>query len=168
MSSEPQPSHPLIQFLLKNAEDRAMLAELRRGLGTAPGEAPGMFPYIVPFIRGEYEEDNLYLIASLFALHPVNTSVGNMGKHLHDCARAVGDDAATTRRFTQLMRQRRDALDTPLRQHIALLKAHDIAVNWNQLLRDLGYWGHEDHFVQRQWAGSYWPPEKNKTASADQ
>lgn len=148
--------HPFIEYLEKHAEDRAMLAELRRGLGRMPGEASGMFPYVVPFIQSPYEEADLYLIASLFALHPASIPYGNFGGHLRTVADSAGDDVATTRRFVQLLRQQRESIDSPLRQHISLLKSQEIAVNWHQLLFDLRQWEHPDHYVQKQWAGSYW------------
>jgi CRISPR system Cascade subunit CasB len=155
--------HPLITFLEQHTDDRAMLAELRRGLGRTPGEAASMFPYVMPFIGNRYEEDNLFLVASLFALHPVSSKSGNLGQHLHSYVQVVGDAAATTRRFVQLLNLRRETLDTPLRQHISLLKAQEIPVNWHQLIRDLGYWSHEDRFVQKEWASAYWPPQKSKS-----
>lgn len=162
--SEETKLHPFISYLQKNVDNRSMLAELRRGLGRRPGETPGMFPYIVPFLHDEHrsEEANLYLIASLFALHPASVSTGNMGDHLRALAHAAGDDTATTRRFVQLLNQSKDNLETPLRQHISMLKAKDIGVNWHQLLRDLRQWGHQSHFVQKNWASSYWRTGSSK------
>jgi CRISPR system Cascade subunit CasB len=152
--------NPLIVFLEAHAEDRAMLAALRRGLGQPPGGAPDMFPYVVPFV-GQWNEAELYLVASLFGLHPLSTTTGNMGAHIKDFSRAkkfgrVDDDEATTKRFVQLLRYSRDAIDTPLRQQINLLKAQSVPVNWHQLLYDMQYWGHEDRFVQRNWASAFW------------
>jgi CRISPR system Cascade subunit CasB len=156
--------HPFVEHLETLTKDRAALAELRRGLGRAPGEAAGMFPYVIPFVSSRYEEPDLYLIASLFALHPSSSQSGNMGDHLYAYAKAVGDDAATTRRFVQLMRQSRAALDTPLRQHISLLKSKEIAVNWHQLMLDISGWEHEDRRVQRRWARAYWKPTRSEAA----
>lgn len=160
MSDETR-QHPFIEFLEKRTDDRAMLAELRRGLGRKPGETPGMFPFVVPFVHHPRDEANLYLIASLFALHPVSVRTGNMGEHLRTLATAIGDDAATTRRFVQLLNQHRLSLDVPLRQHISLLKSHDVGINWHQLLLDLISWDHEERFVQKKWASAYWrSPDK--------
>lgn len=155
--------HPFISYLEEHREDRAMLAALRRGIGQQPGEVTGMFPYVVPFIHDRYEEANIYLIASLFAMHPASATSGNMGSHLLSYVNAVGDDTATARRFTQLMRQHRDALDAPLRQHISMLKAKDIPINWHRLMRDLKGWDHESHYVQREWAKAFWNTGKNQT-----
>lgn len=159
--SDESNQHPFIEFLERHAEDRAMLAELRRGLGQAPGEAPGMFPFVVPFIYNAYDEADIYLIASLFALHPVSAKTGNLGDHLRTFANEAGDDTATTRRFVQLLRQHRDALPTLLRQHISLLKSKEIAVNWNQLFKDLRTWDHSARYVQKRWAKAYWKPAKS-------
>lgn len=150
--------HPFINYLQKHTEDRAMLAELRRGLGQQPGEAPGMFPYVVPFVT-DWNEADIYMLASLFALHPSSTISGNMGDHLYRLAHAQdGNEEATTRRFVQLLRMNRDALEPRLRQHINLLKSNEIAVNWHQLIMDVNrrYWDHPDRFVQKKWASSYW------------
>lgn len=156
--SEEVYKHPFVEYLEKHDDDRAMLAELRRGLGRAPATVPGMYPYIVPYSHNWREEANLYLIGALFALHPSSTYQGNMGDHLYTYAQALGDDAATTRRFTQLMRQRRESIDAPLRQHIAMLKSKDIAVNWHQLIRDLQWWDDDERRVQKRWASAYWRP----------
>ncbi len=148
--------HPLINFLEQHADDRAMLAALRRGLGRSPGSTPEMFPYVMPFVRGHSDEEDIYLIASLFALHPTSVSSGNMGDHLRDYIKQVGDAEATNRRFVRLLRLRREMLDTPLRQHISLLKSKEVAVNWNQLLVDVQHWSHDDYFVQKNWAKAFW------------
>ena len=147
--------HALISYLESRRDDRAMLAALRRGLGTAPGGAAEMFPYIVPFVQ-RWNEDDIYMIAALFALHPASAKRGNMGAHLRALAREVGDDEATERRFVQLLRMRRDTLEPRLRQQISILKSKDIPVNWHQLIRDVGHWDHPEHFVQRNWARSFW------------
>ena len=154
--SEITKQHPFISYLQSHVDDRAMLAELRRGLGRKPGEAPGMFPYVVPFIHEQHDEADLYLIASLFALHPSSTSNGNMGDHLNALIKTLGDDAATTRRFVQLLNRSRSALDMPLRQHISILKGKDVSINWHQLLYDLRNWGHPARYVQKRWASAYW------------
>lgn len=155
MSEEPR-QHPLVSFLELHSDDRAMLAELRRGLGRNPGEAAGMFPYVLPYVSNPRQEGDLFLIASLFALHPLSAKSGNLGDHLRAYAQEVGDDTSTTRRLIQLLSLRRPALDSPLRQHISMLKAKDIAVNWHQLIFDVQYWSHDDHFVQKKWASAYW------------
>ncbi len=155
MNSTETKEERFISYLESKAEDRAALAALRRGLGQEPGEAPGMFPYVVRFVQ-DWNEADVYMVASLFALHPSSTKFGNMGDHLRSLVRELGDDASTERRFVQLLRMRRGALEPRLRQHISILKSKDIAVNWHQLFGDLRNWGHPNRFVQRNWARAFW------------
>ena len=164
MSTIETNAHPFINFLESKADDRAMLAALRRGLGAAPGEAPDMFPYVVPFVQ-RCNEDDIYLIASLFALHPSSISSGNIGDHLRRLADDEGSGEATERRFVQLLRTRRDTLEPRLRQQISILKSKDIAVNWHQLIRDVGHWDYEERFVQRNWAGAFWRANQSESNS---
>ncbi len=63
--------------------DRAALAALRSGLGKPPGSAIGMYPIIGDHLRGAEDwetrltwedqayNDSLFVVASLFGLHPV-------------------------------------------------------------------------------------------------
>lgn len=156
MSTLETQEHPFISYLENRASDRATMAALRRGLGAQPGdpETAGMFPFVVPFVR-DWNEKDIYMIAALFALHPSSTRVGNMGDHMRRLDLTQENDA-TERRFVQLLRMRRDTLEPRLRQQISILKSNDIAVNWHQLIHDVGYWNHPNHFVQRRWARSFW------------
>lgn len=66
--------------------DRAALAALRSGLGKPPGSAIGMYPIIGNHLRGAEDwdtrlswqdqayNDSLFIVASLFGLHPVPRS----------------------------------------------------------------------------------------------
>ena len=161
-------NEPFIEFLERSREDRAMLAALRRGLGRKPGEAPSMFPYVVQFLppnsHADYEA-NFYRVASLLSLHPVSASSGNMVLHLRKLAGAQADDAATERRFVQLLNQHIESIDIPLRQHITLLRGSDIAVNWHQLFYDLKFWDHDAHFVQKQWADAFWRKQQTEKSN---
>ena len=168
MSNFETKEQPFITYLLSKADDRAMLAALRRGLGAEPGdpETAGMFPYVVPWINEWYEEADIYMIASLFALHPASTSKGNLGDHLRRLTADEGNADATERRFVQLLRMRRETLEPRLRQQISILKSQDIRINWHQLFADLRNWDHPKRFVQRHWAGAFWratQPESKST-----
>lgn len=164
MSNFETKEQPFIAYLLRNAENRAMLAALRRGLGAEPGdpETVAMLPHVVPFVQ-DWNERDIYTIASLFALHPATTSSGNLGDHLRRLAADEGNADATERRFAQLLRMRRETLEPRLRQHISILKSKDTPVNWHQLFADLRNWDHPKHFVQRAWARSFWRAAKSKS-----
>src|SRR5690554_6458706 len=139
--------HPFISYLTGTlAEDRGALAALRRGLGQPPGHAPEMLRFVVPFLSerpSRWEERTLYMIASLFALHPANTTTGNMGDH-YAALRTPENEAALERRFTALLAAHPDELDVHLRQAVARLKSKELPVNWDRLLKDCRAWHRPD------------------------
>lgn len=172
--------HNFVTYLETLADDRAARAALRRGLGQPPGTVPDMFPYIVRRLPntvhpGSWEERCYYLIAALYAWHPVSAGTGNLGDHF---ARTLdpdpGRNEATERRFTALLTAHPDDLHFHLRQAISFLRSRDeIPVNWHQLMWDLRDWGYPEqrNRVQRRWAGQFWrrrsdSSDENNTESA--
>lgn len=146
---------------LADREDRGALAALRRGLGKPPGTAPEMFRHVIPWTSHltSAEEDRFFLVASLFALHPVTCTKGNMGEAFRRIRIAAGGgDVADSleKRFVALLNAHREDLPNHLRHAVALAQSHSIPVNWAQLIRDLDYWDHPDRLVQRDWARQYW------------
>jgi CRISPR system Cascade subunit CasB len=145
-------------------EDRAALAALRRGLGKRPGEAPEMFPYLVPWVGDATprEEADLYLVASLFALHPVSWTGEGDGRRQRNVGaslarlRAKTESGGAEQRFVALLNARREDLSDGLRRIVALCKAHEIAIDWGQLLDDLRRRDRDSRDVQRRWAAAFW------------
>jgi CRISPR system Cascade subunit CasB len=161
-----QPSHRFLEYLHTLKEDRGALAALRRGLGRKPGEAPEMFPYIFPWLpasAGAAEEQAYFLVASLFAYHPLSVDQGNLGSHLAATIRSEHDRAAVERRFVALLKAHPDDLASFLRQAVSFLKSKDVGLNWDQLFRDLRAWDHPEQVVQKNWARGFW----SKTASVE-
>lgn len=155
-----QNPHRFIHYLQKLADgqDRGALASLRRGLGQPPSTVADMYRYVEPFLGEDarYKESAYYLVAALFAFHPKSTDEGNMGTHLAKTRTESGEDALE-RRFTALLAAHLDDLPDYLRQAVSFLKSkNEEPINWNELLRDLQNWGHEDRFVQKKWARSFW------------
>jgi CRISPR system Cascade subunit CasB len=149
-------------------QDRGALAALRRGLGKPPGTAMDMHRYLAPFIpRGRpWEEDVYYLVAALFAYwYQGETAVAarppdNLGASLARL-RTTDTSPSLELRFTALLKSHRDDLPAHLRQAVGLLRAEDVPVHWRNLWKHLLNWEHEDAWVQRAWAKSFWaPPEK--------
>jgi len=156
--------HYFISYLksLVEKDDRAALAALRRGLGKRPGAEPEMYRYIVPLLpenSSPWQENAFYLIASLFASHPVSTAKGNLGNHLAQ-ARGENNQDALERRFTALLSAHPDDLSNYLRQTIGLLKSQKetVPVNWDRLLKDVQWWSHPEYGdqVRKRWATSFW------------
>ena len=155
------PIDAFIDSLLKLVEEekRGALAALRRGLGTQPGEAPEMFPYVVPYLSNRPNRDlesAYYLVASLFALHGENAEDGNLGNHMAACIQSDGDRAAVERRFVALLKSHPDDLPDMLRQSVGYIKSKGKPVNYRQLLRDLLAWSAPERYVQRRWAAGFW------------
>jgi len=139
---------------------RAVLAELRRGLGQPPGLAPTVGRYVQPFLSSgdsNKQEEAYYLIASLFGLHPSTAAGGNMGHHF---ARLWGEGDKPpdniARRFNILLAADWDTLPDYLRHAIGLLKANDVPVNWAQLLDDVLGWESAGGYVQLRWSRAFW------------
>lgn len=156
---------PFISYLgqLRDRQDRAALAALRRGLGKDPGEAPEMFRYVVPWLPAEGWADRRYFTtAALFAMHPEEGGSGNMGDHFAKVRAATSSDEAVERRFTALLSAHSDDLPYHLRQAVSLCHARGVPVNWDQLFKDMAGWEWASHSVQRQWARSFWGRSQEK------
>lgn len=149
---------------LKEAEDRAALAALRRGLGQPPGYAPEMHPYVVPFLPKDaypnsWAEQSYYTVASLYGLHPDIGTGENLGHHFAQTLDPNPDyNQAIERRFSALLTAHPDDLAFYLRQAISFLKSKEVPVNWHQLMWDVLAWGdpYRQPEVQKRWAGGFW------------
>jgi CRISPR system Cascade subunit CasB len=171
------PPNSFITYLESLAEDRGALAALRRGLGQPPGTVPDMFRYVVPRLpentySGSWAEKTHYLIASLYALHPVSISSGNLGDHF---ARLRDPDPekneALERRFTALLTAHPEDLHIYLRQAISFLKSKEEGekgkVNWHALMWDVLALGNPERApdVQKRWAQSFWRSRRTEEKS---
>jgi CRISPR system Cascade subunit CasB len=167
--------HPLIARLvqLKERDDKAALAALRRGLGKPAGTVPEMFPYVEPFIPvNEYARhvEAAYLVASLFGLHPNHGESSEearsrqqrgFGASLAQLRRREGstdEDEGVARRFGALLNCDREGLPTHLRHLMTLLhsRSRDTPIDYSQLYNDIARWDAPDHYVQRNWAAGFW------------
>lgn len=156
-------------------QDRAALAALRRGLGKPPGTVAEMHRHVVP-VLGAGADAAAYLVAALFGLHPVswvgpsNPRRSNFGVSLARLRAAVGvsGEAGIERRVIALLNADPDDLASHLRHAVALLRAHDIPVDWARLLRDARGWDHPDRWVQRNWAHAYWAAQPADVARGGQ
>jgi len=127
-----------------------------------------MFPYVVPrlppMLRAE-EEEPYYLVASLFASHPstwhrgdqhyLQTNFGASIQRVRNAARSESIEA----RFVALLSCHRADLPEHLRHAVALCKAHEVRIDWLQLLTDISRWDEPRRSTQRQWARAFWAEE---------
>lgn len=145
---------------LNSENHRQELAVLRRGLTTSPGEDPNMYRVIARFVpeeeRGTEREKLYYMLASLYAFHPMQTDKGNFGNHMALAAHQMSDQTSTERRFTVLLNAHRQDLPDYLRQAVSFLKSNEIPVNWLKLFEDLLLWDNPHKVTQRNWANGFW------------
>jgi len=155
----------------ETSRKRAVLAQLRRGLGKEPGIVPDMYPHVESFLplqASAEDEAPYYLVAALFAWHPKDW-IGdrwrtNLGASLAQLRRkqaverntAVEPGDSTERRFVAMLSSTREDLAYHLRQMIGLLRTKEVPVNWLQLLPDIQDWNADSRFVQRRWASAFW------------
>jgi CRISPR system Cascade subunit CasB len=145
--------HPFVQRLydLADRDDRGALAELRRSIAN-PLAA---LPYVVPFLprdASRREEDALALLAALFALHPSRGSI-SLAKALSIIAR---DSDSVRMRFRALLDADADDLAVHLRHAITLAKSRDLAIDYDDLLYAIRWWGADSKNRQRAWAREFW------------
>lgn len=159
--------HPLVTRLenLREKDDRAALARLRRGIGRRMG-APEMYPYVVPFLPDSTWKQGLYfLVASLFALHP---APARRGTSMGEVFRAMkGESDSIERRFVSLLSADVEDIGGHLRHAVSLAKSRGIAIDYHRLLSDLLSWDHDERFVQLRWARDFWGNESQNNAKPE-
>lgn len=133
--------------------------------------------YEAVFQRGQpqdSEEAEIWLlVGGLFALHPLNWKNDNgphsLGASLGRLRKKL-DSPAVDRRLTVLLAKDRHSLPHHLRQAVRLLSAHDVPVNYRQLLEDLVvllgkyHRGDRASAVRLRWAQEYYLPVSAVTA----
>lgn len=165
---------------LVEEKDRGALATLRRGLGK---HLPFDTYRFMPFKRKPWQEDAALVVGPLFALwhqgEDKPQSAGedqNLGASMLAFVYAMAregtprDEAMkrVERGFSALLNCHEDDLKPHLRHAVSLLKSRDVPINWRLLLRDVQQWGHEDRWVQREWARSFWAPRTQSGASSSE
>jgi len=164
---------------LRDNNDRARLASLRRGLGQLPGAVPEAGRVIEHMLDEDdppWTADTLYVIAPLFALHPMSGQRNyrnDMGSHFRALYGKDQDPPPNVeRRFLALLSSEPDDLPDALRQAVSLLKSKDVAVNWHQLFDDVQQWldrrleGEEKRQeVRLRWSRDFWRLSSQKTGS---
>ena len=156
-----------IEYLesLRDANDRGALASLRKGLGKAPGSVPAMYPTVYPHLPpniSKRDEENYFIIASLFATHPDAGGRGNMGDVFRQLMEKT-QSGSIENRFVAILNTHREELAVHLRHAVSLAKANSVPVDWNQLLGDIKYWDNDNKYTQKQWARSFWQEQHIQT-----
>ena len=154
-----------VRFLADCFErDRAQRARLRRSLGAAPGTDPAVYPLVEPWIpeaAGPFDSRRSarYLLAGLYALHPVNGD-RSLAAALAEVSRRRGSKSLELR-FVSLLQADPENVGQYLRQAVTLMAGSEIGVDYPRLLGDLIGWmsprAHDQRDrIRQQWARDYY------------
>lgn len=166
---EKKRSHPNERFIASLVElapnpphkegDRAALAALRRGLGRQPGTVAELYRFTAPYFyvtERRDRENAMFNVASLFGLYPRHSA--SAGSPLRALRSLELDRGSIEKRVLALLNAGPEEISTHLRHVFHLLASSDRqpAVNYEQLLTDLTYWGHPNSRAQGNWARNWW------------
>lgn len=149
----------LMEKLRKHKDNRGMMANLRCWL--VVGKRHRAWP-ILNRLGVAIDDDDAAFIAGLFALHPEESKEGNLGttaKHIESKRdNRQGDDklTPTERRFQHLLSAEKWELYDRVVRIVLMAKSQGIPVNYDQLSRDVRYWGDR---TKQDWAGAFWNSE---------
>lgn len=154
-------------------EDRATLAQLRRGLGKPLGFVTERDGWVIRRLPDfSHRELTIYaLIASLFAQHPTAGGSGSFGEAFRELARIRpapdgGPDPSVEKRFVALLNSNREELGDRLRHAVSLLKTNNIAIDWRCLLHDALRWDSSRRWVQVNWSRDFWGSRRKPESEA--
>jgi CRISPR system Cascade subunit CasB len=178
--AESKKNSGLVGYLTSLARDdnRASLAALRNSL--RPGQELSALRFVVNLLPTQgkdgaplspqarrQQEDDAILVAGLFALHPESGSL-SLARALSILRSDTGSDSIEGR-FRALLSANRSDLAPHLRHAVSLLAGKGLAIDWDNLLRALRYWDHEEARSRREWARDFWTagPAPSATAEPD-
>lgn len=181
--SSTTPSSDPINYFIRRLEilDTGGRARLKRNAGRTLNEARDVYQVffsILPPEVPERDHNDYFLVATLYAAgtrrenpRPANPprSFGASLRRVRRQIQSESDDRQISldKRFETLLDADREQLDFRLRQMVSLLVAHEVAVDWRQLLHDVLAWTHEGRqSVQITWARHYFAAAATK-ASGD-
>ena len=144
-------------------EERATLAQLRRGLGKPLGFVAERDGWVLrrPLDLSQRELSGFAAIASLFALHSELGGSGSLGESFRRLAMLNpssdgGPNPSVEKRFVALLNSNSEDLPNRLRHAVSLLKANNLAIGWRQLLHDVLRWDSSWRTVQINWSREFW------------
>ncbi|MEQ6889073.1 type I-E CRISPR-associated protein Cse2/CasB [Halomonas sp. CS7] len=141
------------------------MAVLRRSLSFSPGAYPPAYPFVERFVPSKRHPQDarrlaLYVVAGLFALHPVSAD-RSLSSSLGELMQRR-ESASIEKRFIALLGADPETLPVYLRQVITLLAADDLGLDYARLLNDLSFYlntwldpEHRDRIRQR-WARDFY------------
>ncbi len=151
---------------LRDREERAALARLRRGLvhRTIDFEALAVIGAWLPAGATRREIERYLLVAMLFALHDNHTPEGDFGEALRRLRGVLqSGHESLDRRFAGLLNAPGEDLSIHLRQLIQQMYGKEVPVPYINLLNGILRWEIADRPYQQRWARSYWVSDNPDT-----
>ncbi len=152
-------------------------ARLKRNAGRTLSDARDIhrvFFQALPYGIHAQQEEDYFLVATLFPLVVHSSQVGSLGvtlRHIRQIrsGSSEGQINSLDRRFQSLLDSDREQLAFRLRQAVRLIAADrdHAALNWEQLLLDLLNWEHPNHLVQLRWARDYFVGSSMPSTNAE-
>lgn len=159
----------LVQWLLENSENKAMMADLRRGSGLPYIQCDMMHKWLVPFTREHelrgWSRQVAYLVSTLFVLGGKITDpdVGNFG---NSCANAE----VAERRFEKILQVQTEDLVGMLPQMVQAIAKHGVTIDFQKLYIDLTFFTGD--YTRLNWSEAFWAyrkdPSYNKQTTAEE
>ncbi len=164
----------LMEFLLRNADNKRVMAALRCGL--VENTEMRAWPLLAHLdgIGNSQRARAVRTVAGLFALHPRNCVSGNMGtvcrqlcgndeRPWENGAGTDADPGPVERRFLYLLNADREEVCGRVSRLVRYAGGKDIPVNYTALEKDLAEWPR----AREIWAASFWAPARDDTAQTE-
>ena len=161
--------------------DRGGMAALRRGLARTSGFSAERCQIVAPFVlpqANERQEQAMYDVASLYAMHPHHAAHDRTTGHDYGLGGSLArvrnrpdgtEDSGVVRRFILTLEADAARLPERLRTLITLLDARvkGAPIDYNRLFADILAWNDDDHHVQRRWARGFFAHRADTAATTE-
>jgi CRISPR type I-E-associated protein CasB/Cse2 len=158
----PKRKKEFIQYLVSHREDKAMMADLRRGFSLSMEYRA--WPYIASWcdITDEKERRAYVTVGAGFGLIGETSEKGNMGSVFLEIVRGSEKNRKRMESFDARFRRclfldSSEELCPFIAGIIRAAKHREVKINFHQLLIDLIEWGEK---VKVRWASNFWGEEK--------
>jgi len=169
---------PLIEFLMRNKDDRGKMATLRKAL--IPHQAQYTWPLLHPYggVGDKYKARAIQTIAGLFAYHPNNTdkeeNFGNLCRQLLDDDEIKkmreGESGPISKHFQYVLAADGEEIFARVSRIVRRAKRSDspLPVNYQQLLNDLTDWNsYKKEWIKTDWGKSFWTIHAEESTDAE-
>lgn len=166
---------PLMEFLLRNKDDRRVMATLRCGL--VESTEMRAWPWLANLggIGKNPPSRAVRTVAGLFALHPHNCNFGNMGTVCHklcdpdkkprkNCSGTNDPPGPMERRFLYLLNADEEEIYGRVCRLVRYAGSRNIPIHYAALEKDLAGWPE----AREDWAKEFWKPMKDDAADTEE